>query len=118
MASLLVTGAIFMQIYDLFVLINQSDITKISFFILAVFTVFTVRIGILTYRPDAVLQSKLQVIRFVCDNAIFFLLGMIGTVFGFIYMLHTCFMNIDPSNISSMQIALVKMDVDVRMGSL
>ena len=28
MASLLVTGAIFMQIYDLFILINQSDITK------------------------------------------------------------------------------------------
>lgn len=109
MASLMIVGAVFLQIYNVFELINQYDVTKISFIILAMFLAFTVQIGALTYKPTRETYRKIRTADFFSEK--FLMLGMIGTVIGFIYMLHTCFSGINVSNPASMQAVLVRMSV-------
>ena len=97
--------------------VSQVDFTKISFLIYAVFAVFTVRIGMDTYRlcrkekyTDGLITAfykKSEVGWFVSD--ILLTLGMIGTVAGFIYMLSSSFAEMDPGNAISMQGVLVKL---------
>lgn len=97
--------------------VNQVDFTKISFLIYAVFAVFTVRIGLDTYRlcrqekytngHITAFYKKSEVGWFVSD--VLLTLGMIGTVAGFIYMLSSSFAEMDPGNAFSMQGVLVKL---------
>jgi hypothetical protein len=97
--------------------VNQVDVTKISFLIYAVFAIFTLRIGLDTYRlskEDKVTNQhiaryykKSDIGWFVSDMLL--TLGMIGTVAGFIYMLSSSFSEMDPQNVISMQGVLAKM---------
>ena len=97
--------------------VSQVDFTKISFLIYAVFAVFTIRIGMDTYRlcrqekytngSITAFYKKSEVGWFVSD--ILLTLGMIGTVAGFIYMLGSSFAEMDPGNAISMQGVLVKL---------
>jgi hypothetical protein len=104
---MVIVGAVFMQAYDIWTLLNDSDITKISFLILGLFVVFTVKTGIYTYKPSKESYRKIRTVEFFADK--FLVLGMIGTVVGFIYMLRVCFVGIDAVNPATMQAALVKM---------
>jgi MotA/TolQ/ExbB proton channel family len=97
--------------------VNQADVTKISFLIYGVFTIFTIRTGIDTYhlcREDKVTErhiskyyKKSDIGWFVSDTLL--TLGMIGTVAGFIFMLDSSFSKMDPQNVISMQGVLAKM---------
>jgi len=97
--------------------VNQADFTKLSFLIFAVFSIFTIRTGIDTYRlckEDTITPGRLsayynksEIGWFVSDMLL--TLGMIGTVAGFIYMLGTSFVELDPHNAFSMQGVLTKM---------
>ena len=97
--------------------INEADITKISFLIGILFILFTLKIG---YHIKWFSKRKYfttDMINKLCNDQedgwfcaeIFFTLGMIGTVLGFIYMLSTAFANIDVSQVVSMQAAITKM---------
>ena len=97
--------------------VNQVDFTKISFLIYAIFAIFTVRIGLDTYRlcreekytngHITAFYKKSEAGWFVSDMLL--TLGMIGTVAGFIYMLSSSFTEMDPGNAFSMQGALVRL---------
>lgn len=99
--------------------VNQADVTKISFLIYAVFTIFTIRAGLDTYylcreaevtaRQISKYYKKSDMGWFVSDTLL--TLGMIGTVAGFIYMLDTSFSKMDFQNVTSMQAVLAKMGV-------
>jgi len=102
-------GAVFLQIYGIFELINNSDVTKISFLILLLFIFFTIKTGVYTYKPEKNLFRKIRPIVFFADK--FLVMGMIGTVIGFIYMLHTCFTDLNIINPAVMQGILTRMSV-------
>ena len=101
--------------------VNEVDMTKISFLIYIIFYLFSVRIGIHTYKaskgdvltePEAnEYVRKSEVGWFASDSMM--TLGMIGTVIGFIIMLGTSFNQISTSNIASMQMALMSMSKGV-----
>jgi hypothetical protein len=107
MVCLMVVGAVLMQIYGMWEILNNSDVTKISFLILFLFVIFTIKTGIRTYSPTKEDYKKIRTIEFFADK--FLVLGMIGTVVGFIYMLRICFVGINAANPATMQAALVKM---------
>ena len=98
--------------YDMFSIINAGDVTKISFVIFAVFMFFTFCIGWETHylycgkSPDS---ERIDLCYFVAEQLL--TLGLIGTVIGFIYMLSTTFIGIDPSKAISLKSAVVNMSV-------
>ena len=97
--------------------VYKVDVTGLSFLILGILTVMSIKCGIDTFRltylenvtekniNDA--YSKAETGWFVSDICL--TLGMIGTVAGFIYMLSSSFANIDVSNVSSLQNVLAHM---------
>ena len=97
--------------YGVFERMYQADITKISFVIYALFLIFSIKIGHDCFksrkRPITSCFRSENMYRFAGDA--FLMLGMIGTVIGFIYMLSTVFLEIDPSNVSSLQGAISQM---------
>jgi hypothetical protein len=101
------TGAVFMYHYSIFEMMNNADVTKISFLILFLFVFFTYRVGIETFHASKESRDRVNTATFFSNT--FLTMGMIGTVFGFIYMLKTCFVAIDASNSATMQAALIKM---------
>jgi hypothetical protein len=109
MCCLMIFGAIFMQVYGIWEMINTYDVTKISFLILVLFVGFTVRAGLETYHPTQESYRKIRTMDFYSDK--FLVLGMIGTVLGFIYTLHTCFEGVDVSNPQSMQGVIQHMSI-------
>ena len=98
--------------------VNKVDFTKISFLIYFIFMIFTVRIGTHVFqicKKDADVDKK-DIAEFSQKNEsawfasdAFLTLGMIGTVFGFIYMLATIFSSINVSDIGGMKLSLAKM---------
>lgn len=115
-------GIFLLYYYGMFAKINRGDLTKISFGIMALFIIFSVQIGVLTYKIKSLAKDNLQAIveesqryigsklstaRWFADK--FITLGMIGTVIGFLFTLDTVFCGIDASNIGSMQAALTNM---------
>jgi len=102
--ALIISGTAFAYLYGLFGQVNQADFTKISFLIYALFLIFSIKCGFRTAR----LQSDPSG-WFVSD--IMITLGMIGTVVGFIYMLATCFGNIDITQPQTMRLALNRMSM-------
>ena len=81
----------------------DNDFTYISFLTLAVWLVANLRLGILLYFN----KSTTDTLWFAAESCM--TLGMIGTVTGFIYMLSTSFVNIDPSDIDSMKSVIAQM---------
>ena len=106
------SSGIVQNVYDV-------DITKLSFLILTVLAVMSIKCGIDTYKITLVKKfdtrefeshyAKAELGWFTSDLCL--TLGMIGTVAGFIFMLSTSFASIDVSNISSLQNVLSKMSV-------
>lgn len=74
-----------------------TDFTYISFITLTVWLATNIRIGTLIYYDKQLTDT----VWFAAESCM--TLGMIGTVTGFIYMLSTSFVDIDPSNIDSMR---------------
>lgn len=111
--NLILISSVLTWYHGVFERMYQADITKISFVIYALFLVFSIKIGYDCFRPHC--QSITSCFRSesvykFASNA-FLMLGMIGTVIGFIYMLSTVFLEIDPSNVSSLQGAISRWEL-------
>jgi len=106
-ACMILVGLFLMYFYGLFEKINQADLTKISFGILILFIVFSIKLGTLTYKVRSTARNQITTIEWFAEK--FITLGMIGTVFGFLFTLDTVFCGIDVSNVSSMQAAISNM---------
>ena len=105
-----ITGIGFMIVYDCINYVNNSDVTKLSFVIFALFVYSTVRVGMSTYRRDKNIydtHSDLSVPRFMVS--VLKLIGMLGTVIGFILMLSTCLGSVNFQNVQSMQTVISSM---------
>ena len=105
-----ITGLGFLVVYDCINYINNSDVTKLSFVIFALFVHSTIQVGISTYKRDKKQyyhESNLNVPRFMVG--VMTKLGMLGTVIGFILMLSTCLGNVNFQNVQSMQSVISNM---------
>ena len=97
--------------------VYDVDVTGLSFLIMGILTVMSVKCGIDTFKltsHDDITEkdinesyAKAELGWFVSDLCL--TIGMIGTVAGFIYMLSSSFANIDVSNVSSLQNVLSHM---------
>ena len=99
---------------DLFV----KDPTRIGFGILIILIVTSIWIGQKVYKLSRLdvtppmkegLMNDLSIQWFIAESCL--VLGLVGTVCGFILMLGTAFVDIDVSNIDSMQNALSQMSI-------
>ena len=107
-------GALEMGIVDE---VYQVDVTKLSFLIVSLLSVMSVKCGIDTFTLTSTenlnqrqldqAYSKAELGWFVSDFCL--TLGMIGTVAGFIYMLSSSFAEIDVTNVASLQNVLAHM---------
>jgi len=105
-----ITGLGFLVVYDCINYINNSDVTKLSFVIFALFMHSTIQVGISTYKRDKkhyYHESNLNVPRFMVG--VMTKLGMLGTVIGFILMLSTCLGNVNFQNVQSIQAVIGNM---------
>lgn len=82
--SVSVLGAFFAYTEGIFIMLSEADATKISFVILAIYALYSVVIGYVSYRRKDV-ETYLSVGWFISETML--ALGMIGTVLGFILML-------------------------------
>ena len=93
----------------------REDTTRIGFFILAILLLTTFWIGKRVYSLKKNWKGAQEAIEclspgwFVAESCL--VLGLIGTVTGFILMLGTAFTELDVINIVSVQGALVKMSL-------
>ena len=93
----------------------REDTTRIGFFILAILILTTLWIGKRVYSLKKNWEGPQEAIEclspgwFVAESCL--VLGLIGTVTGFILMLGTAFTELDVTNIVSVQGALVKMSL-------
>ncbi len=111
--SLVTFGLVLAWMTGLIYTINKADITKLSFVILGIFFMYSVRTGMVTWhlrndhpwgrREKEFLESAKFVSRVLID------LGMIGTVVGFIYMLSISFRGIETATAASFKYALQSM---------
>jgi len=99
---------------DLFV----KDPTRIGFGILGILLITSIWIGKKVYKLSRLevttsmkegLLNDLSIQWFIAESCL--VLGLVGTVCGFIIMLGTAFVDIDVSNITSMQNALSQMSI-------
>jgi lysylphosphatidylglycerol synthetase-like protein (DUF2156 family) len=112
--TLVVLGAIFALLFDIPSKVYENDATKLSFLIVGIFTVMSVRCGIQTYTKEAYYRSDSEFAKqkikqldtaieagwFASDLCL--TIGMIGTVIGFIMML-AGFGAVDAKDASSIQ---------------
>ena len=112
LAVLMSIGAFFSYYFGIFHLILSSDVTGISWGITALLVYFTISGGINTYRQENATENigmqYMHNTKFVAD--IVLVLGMTGTVIGFIMMLGS-FVGLDVTNKACMQAAIGKMGV-------
>ena len=93
----------------------REDITRIGFIILGILILTTFWLGKRTYSLKKNWQGIDEAIKsfssgwFIAETCL--VLGLIGTVTGFILMLGTAFTELDVTNITSVQNALVKMSL-------
>ena len=98
-----ITGLGFLIVYDCINYINNSDVTKLSFVIFALFVHSTIQVGISTYKRDKkhyYHESNLNIPRFMVRAMK--QLGMLGTVIGLI-MMSTCLLGVSFTNVRDMQ---------------
>lgn len=96
--------------------VYSNDFTKISFLIYALFGGFSVYVGVLCYRLSLIsiltpneyksLCQKAEIAWFAAEK--FLVLGMIGTLVGFIYVMGTGFTEMEVGNVATMKIAIQK----------
>ena len=93
----------------------REDTTRIGFFILGILLLTTLWVGKKTYSLKKNWGGPIEAIKefssgwFIAESCL--VLGLIGTVTGFILMLGTAFTELDVTNITSVQGALVKMSL-------
>ena len=96
----------------------EKDPTRIGFGILGILLVTSIWIGKKVYKLSRLnvtatmkeeLVNDLSIQWFIAESCL--VLGLVGTVCGFIIMLGTAFVNIDVGNILSMQNALSQMSI-------
>ena len=93
----------------------REDTTRIGFFILGILLLTTLWVGKKTYSLKKNWAGADEAIKefssgwFIAESCL--VLGLIGTVTGFILMLGTAFTELDVTNITSVQGALVKMSL-------
>ena len=93
----------------------REDTTRIGFFILGILLLTTLWVGKKTYSLKKNWSGPIEAIKefssgwFIAESCL--VLGLIGTVTGFILMLGTAFTELDVTNITSVQGALVKMSL-------
>ena len=104
MVSIMGVGSYMAYQVGHFSLIAEYDITCISYVIGALFILGTVLTG---YCHFCFNWKWTRVIKFIAAHEM--TLGMIGTVIGFIYTLHTCFTVVDVTNTGALQAAVSKM---------
>ena len=107
-------GALEMGIIDE---VYQVDVTKLSFLIVSLLSIMSVKCGIDTFtltstenlnqRQIDQAYSRAELGWFTSDFCL--TLGMIGTVAGFIFMLSSSFAEIDVTNVASLQNVLAHM---------
>ena len=81
----------------------NTDITKLSFFTMALWIGTSAVIGYSSYNS----KTNYDTPWFVAESCM--TVGMIGTVIGFILMLGSSFADLDPSNIESMREVITDM---------
>jgi len=107
------------QYFGFFNSVLEKDPTRLSFFILGILILTTLWLGKKIYSMMKLenpsrdikdqLKEDLSIGWFVAESCL--VLGLVGTVCGFIIMLGTAFVDIDVSNINSMQKALSQMSI-------
>lgn len=110
-AALVLTGAMGM-LTDLW----KTDATKISFAVLALYTLVSLFIGHLTIKARRLanhprIREHVGACYFAADVMVD--LGLLGTVIGFLMMLGTAFASIDLGNLAAAQAAMSKMAAGV-----
>jgi len=112
--TLVILGAIFALLFDIPSKVYENDATKLSFLIVGIFAVMSVRCGIQTYAKEVCCHSDSEFAKqkikqldvaieagwFASDLCL--TIGMIGTVIGFIMML-AGFGAVDAKDASSIQ---------------
>ena len=101
--------------FNFFHHLYREDTTRIGFFILGILILTSLWVGKKVYSlklkwagpEDAV--NQLSPGWFIAESCL--VLGLIGTVTGFILMLGTAFTELDVTNITSVQNALIKMSL-------
>jgi hypothetical protein len=100
----------------LFAALWIADISGLSFLILAIFTIMTLFVGVLTHRLTTSLPGSYvyeENIRYVkgCWYAseLLMAIGMMGTLIGFTIMLGPALAGLDPSNLVLAKAAIFKM---------
>jgi hypothetical protein len=101
--SITAVGLAFFTIYDGISYVNDSDATKLSFIIFALFIYGTIQTGVNTYRKT----NRINLSRFLVG--VMTKIGMVGTVIGFMMMLSTCLVNINFQNVQSLQSVIGQM---------
>jgi hypothetical protein len=86
-----------------------TDITHISWLIIGLYFIFSMRIGWRIHRFDMKHDKQASSRPEWYMSEMLLSLGMVGTVIGFIYMLSTMFVDINVEDISSVQYALGRM---------
>ncbi len=107
MFCLMAIGAAVLYKFGMFEALNNADATKISFIIIAAFTMVTGYIGLLTKRRafnEEITDQQFNICWFAADEAS--TLGLIGTVIGFMIMLSLAFVGIDVSDVTNVQGAI------------
>lgn len=104
--SLMILGLVFGVIVGLLALMNNADFTKISFAILVLFLIQSIRLGASLFTVGG--NLNLSESGYFFSDA-FVRLGFLGTVAGFIYALHYTFSGINVADVASTQSALVSM---------
>jgi len=116
-----VQGAVFViaNHFQFFQSLFDKDPTRIGFGILIILVVTSIWIGQKVYKLSRLknvmptmkeeLTNDLSIQWFIAESCL--VLGLVGTVCGFILMLGTAFVDIDVSNIQSMQNALSQMSI-------
>ena len=98
-----ITGIGFLIVYDCINYINDSDVTKLSFVIFALFAHSTLQVGMSTYKRDKHIYDNhinLNIPRFMVRAMK--QIGMLGTVIGLILM-STCLIGVSFHNVQEMQ---------------
>lgn len=91
----------------------ETDITYLSFVIIGIYLIASIHIGYSSYRKD---KGETYAKGIVVGSYIFDLLpilGLIGTVIGFIFMFGDSFVAIDINNTDTVKSALIDMAVGI-----
>ena len=97
-------GIFVLHMFDMWIALWNADKTKLSFFILALWSISSLSVILHAYKPKLINRDLLW---FATEAMVS--LGLIGTVCGFLIMLYSAFSNIDVSNTESLTLALSSM---------